>query len=79
VREDDVDWDGVLAAADTMSGGGQVLVRLAYRLWTSEGVVGIWELPRRLARPNFERVLTALKHCRSDSIAERVEVRPHAA
>lgn len=78
VGEQDFDWSAILVAAETMSGGGQVLVRIAYDLWESQGVVGIWELPRRLDRANFERVLTALELCRGDR-AGRAEVMPDAA
>ncbi len=66
VGEDDVDWPAVLAAAETMSGGEQVLVGVALDLWESEGVVGVWELPERLDRGNFQRVLEALGLCRGE-------------
>src|SRR5438105_11520777 len=65
-----VDWSGLLAEAETMSGGEQVLVRIAYDLWESEGVVGVWELPRRLDRTNFGRVLDALAICRGDLLSD---------
>jgi hypothetical protein len=67
VRADGVDWAGLLAEAETMSGGEQLLVRIAYDLWEAKGVVGIWELPRRLDRTSFERVLDALELCRGDA------------
>jgi hypothetical protein len=73
VGEDDFDWDGLLREAATMSGGQEVLVRVAYDLWEAQGVVGIWELPRRLDRRNFDRVLEALALCRSDGVAFSVE------
>jgi hypothetical protein len=67
IREDDFDWSGLLAEAETMSGGEQVLVRIAYDLWEARGVVGVWELPRRLDHANFERVLDALALCRGET------------
>jgi hypothetical protein len=60
IGDDDFDWAGLLTEAATMSGGEAVLVRTAYDLWEAEGVVGVWELPRRLDRASFERVLDAL-------------------
>src|SRR5438093_9073519 len=79
VREHDFDWDGLLAEAQTMSGGERLLVRIAYDLWQANGVVGIWELPRRLDRANFERVLDALELCRNDRPARRLELMADAA
>ena len=69
LSEDGVDWAAILAEAETMSGGEQLLVRIAYDLWEAKGVVGIWELPRRLDRASFERVLAAFELCRSDGAA----------
>jgi len=66
VREHDFDWARLLAEAETMSGGEQLLVRTAHDLWDAHGDVGIWELPRRLDRANFERVLAALELYRGD-------------
>jgi hypothetical protein len=73
IGPEDFDWPGLLAEAETMSGGAQVLVRIAYDLWEAKGVVGIWELPRRLDRGNFERVLHALVLCRGDIPEARLE------
>ena len=67
IRYRDFDWPGLLAEAETLSGGGQVLVRIAYDLWESSGIVGIWELPRRLDATNFARVVEALTLYRSDA------------
>jgi hypothetical protein len=67
IGADDFDWAGLLAEAATMSGGAQVLVRVAYDLWEAEGVVGVWELPRRLDPANFRRVLEALELCRGEA------------
>ncbi len=36
IGADDVDWLGLLAEAETMSGGAQVLIRLAFDLWQAE-------------------------------------------
>jgi hypothetical protein len=49
-----------------MSGGERVLVRSALHLWEANGVAGVWEIPRRLDRGNFERVLEALAISRGD-------------
>src|SRR5436309_13630320 len=67
IRDNDFDWAGLLAEAETMSGGEQLLVRIAHDLWEALGDVGVWELPRRLDRANFERVLDALELCRGHS------------
>jgi hypothetical protein len=64
VREDGFDWEALFAEAESMSGGEQVLLRIAYDLCEAEGVVGVWELPERLDRRNFERVVEALGICR---------------
>jgi hypothetical protein len=64
IETDDFDWTGLLAEAETMSGGGKLLVRIAYDLWTAAGVVGIWELPRRLDDSNFARVIAAFEVAR---------------
>lgn len=60
IREDDFDFDGLERAKATMSGGGALLVRIAFELWHAEKAVGLWELPRRLDAQNFRRVLEAL-------------------
>ena len=67
VHADDFDWDGLLAEAESMSGGGRLLVRVAYELWHAEKAIGLWELPRRLDLPNFRRVLEALCLCRGST------------
>src|SRR3989442_3181170 len=79
IRDEDFDWPGLLAETETMSGGAQVLVRIAYDLWEAEGVVGIWELPRRLDSANFALVLEALALCRGDVRVRRAEVVPRVA
>ena len=79
IGEDDFDWPGLLAEAETMSGGTQVLVRIAYDLWEAEGVVGIWELPRRLDSANFALVLEALALCRGDVRVRWAEALPRVA
>ncbi len=56
-----MDWASLLAEAQTMSGGEAVLVRVAYDLAEARGVVGIWEIPRRLGPANFARVLEAMR------------------
>ncbi len=72
VGENDFDWPALLAEGATMSGGEQVLVRVAFDLWQSQGVVGVWELPQRLDRANFERVVEALGLCRGDGDAHQL-------
>ncbi len=79
IGADDVDWLGLLAEAETMSGGAQVLIRLAYDLWQAEGVIGVWELPRRLDRTHFERALEALSLCRGERAEAEAELRRAAA
>ena len=76
IREDDFDWAGLFAEAETMSGGERFLVRIAYDLWEAKGLVGVREIPKRLDRRNFERVIDALYICRyrvsgGDGISER--------
>jgi hypothetical protein len=66
LRDGELDSDGLLAEAQTMSGGERVLARIAYDLWEAKGIVGVWELARRLDRRNFERVIDALAICRGD-------------
>jgi hypothetical protein len=61
VHAGEVDWASLLAEAETMSGGEAVLVRVAYDLAEARGVVGIWEIPRRLGPANFARVLEAIR------------------
>jgi hypothetical protein len=58
IGADGFDWAGLFAEADKMSG--------AYDLWEAKGVVGVWEIARRLDRRNFERVIDALAMCRGD-------------
>ncbi len=69
IGEEEVDWDGLLAEAERMSGGERVLVRVAYDLAEAKGVAGVWEIPRRLDRRNFERVIEALAISRGDVAA----------
>jgi hypothetical protein len=63
------DWTALLGEAETMSGGEQLLVRIAHDLWENEGGVRLCELTRRLDVSNFQRVLEALALCRSDLAA----------
>jgi hypothetical protein len=72
IGDDDFDWNGLLSEAQTMSGGERVLVRLAYDLWEPNGLVGVWELARRLDRRSFERVVAALEMSRGESEELRV-------
>ncbi len=78
IRGEDVDGDGLLAEAETMSGGERVLVRIAYDLGEAKGVAGVWEIPRRLDRRNFQRVIEALAICRADFMARSAPLREAA-
>ena len=71
VKEDDFDWTALFTAARTMSSGGQLLIRIAYDLWTSNGDVGLTEITRGLDSATFDRVLDALCMCRSTYPARR--------
>jgi ABC-type uncharacterized transport system ATPase subunit len=70
ISDDDFDWHGLITEAQSMSGGEQVLVRIAYDLWEANGVVGVWEIARGLDSHNFKRVIEALVICRGDSSGE---------
>jgi ABC-type iron transport system FetAB ATPase subunit len=70
IADDDFDWQGLIAEAQSMSGGEQVLVRTAYDLWEANGVVGVREIARALDRHNFKRVIEALVICRGDGPGE---------
>jgi hypothetical protein len=72
VTDDDVDFEGLARETDTMSGGGRLLVGIAYELWTARKTVGLWELPRRLDGPTFDRVIEALRIARGATSAELV-------
>ena len=65
---DDFDWAGLERESASMSAGERILVRIASSLWSAEGTVGLWEVPRRLDRTNFRRVLEALELCRGESV-----------
>lgn len=78
LRGDEIDWNGLLAEAETMSGGERVLVRVAYDLAEAKGVAGVWEIPRRLDRHNFERVIEALA-ISGGELPARSEAVPDAA
>ena len=79
IGDDDFDWDGLLAEAETMSGGEQALVRIAHDLWEAKGIVGIWEIPRRLDSHHFERVIDAFYICRGEPAGARSQPLPDAA
>jgi hypothetical protein len=79
IGEDDFDWPALMGEAETMSGGGETLVRIANDLWEAKSAVGVWELPRRLDRSNFKRVIEALEMSRGDAVIGRAELLQHAA
>ena len=64
IGEVSFDVDALTREAETMSGGEQLLVRIADELWSAERRAGLWELVRRLDTENFERVLQALRLAR---------------
>jgi hypothetical protein len=74
ILEDDFDWDGLRHEARTMSGGERLLIDLASELWSAEKTTGLWEIPRRLDRENFRRVIEALYLCRGAEVAAPVAV-----
>src|SRR5262245_11077118 len=74
VGDGEFDWAGLLAEAQTMSGGEALLVRIGHDLWEGTGGVRIAELVRRLDAPSFERLTHALQLCRS-GIAAPAEAR----
>ena len=76
VIDGDFDWPGLLAEAETMSGGETLLVRIANELWSASKDVGLWELPRRLDAPSFARVLEALQICRGTNVLRPAAVSP---
>ena len=66
IREDDLDWVGLLDETETMSVGERMLVSIACSLWTAEGAVDLREVPRRLDARSFQRVITGLQLYRGD-------------
>ena len=75
----EIDWTGLFAEAETMSGGERLLVAVASDLATKERSVALWELSERLARPTFDRVLEALELARGDRATEHLSaLRPAA-
>ena len=73
VGEDGVDWYPLLVEAETMSSGESLLVRIAYDLWHAGNDVGLRELPRRLDRTSFRRVVEALELSRGELPANGLE------
>ena len=69
VGADDIDVAGLLTETTTMAGGEALLVRIAVELRSAEKTTGLWELPRRLDRGNFDRVLEALAIARGEARA----------
>jgi excinuclease UvrABC ATPase subunit len=60
IRDDGFDFAGLEQAAETLSGGERLLIRIAEELWSGEKRAGLWELVRQLDRDNFGRVLETL-------------------
>jgi hypothetical protein len=57
IAEDDFDFIGLYREAATMSGGEELLVRIAGDLWNAGNDVRLSELVRRLDLTTFARVL----------------------
>jgi len=66
IAADGFRWHPLLVEAETMSSGERLLVRIAYDLWHADGDVALWELPRRLDRSGFHRVVRALELSRGE-------------
>ena|SRR6266581_5585168 len=64
IGEHGFDFAGLEHAAEALSGGERLLVRIAEELWSAQKLAGFWELVRRLDLHNFERVLEALRIAR---------------
>jgi hypothetical protein len=79
LEEGEADWAALLDEARSMSGGEQLLVRIAYDLWHAEGNVEIWELPSRLGRPGFDRVVEALELLRGEHSLDSAALLDEAA
>ncbi len=76
---EDIDWPELLRTAATLSGGEQVLVRLAHDLHEATRSVGVSELPAQLDDANFERVVQALRLYRGREPLGMSEVLSEAA
>jgi hypothetical protein len=68
IGDDDFDFEGLEAERERLSGGQELLVRIAYELWHAQKAVGLWEVARRLDAPTFARVVEALRLARSGRI-----------
>jgi ABC-type uncharacterized transport system ATPase subunit len=75
VGREEIDWPGLRTEAETMSGGEQLLVRVADELWHAKKATGLWELTRRLDAQCFERVVEALRIARGTVRAPAIEHR----
>ena len=60
VRLEEIDWAGLLAAAEQLPAPERLLVRMAYELSQATVTSGFWEISKRLDRASFRRVLEAL-------------------
>ena len=72
-------WYPLLVESETMSSGERLLVRIAYDLWHAGGDVALWELPRRLDRASFRRVVEALGLSRGELPEDELEALDAAA
>jgi len=79
VGADGPDWAGILGETATMSGGQELLVRVAYDLAEGTSLAAVWELPERLGHTGFARVVEALAMCRQEGAWVTADVPPLAA
>lgn len=77
--EDGPDWAGILGETQTMSGGQELLVRVAHDLAEGTSLAAVWELPERLGQTGFARVVEALAMCRQEAAWVTADVLPLAA
>ena len=73
LADENVDFDGLLVEARTMSGGEALLVRVARDLWTAERTVGLADVVQKLDARSFTRVVDALRIARRAYAWDRVE------
>ena len=77
--EDGPDWAGILGEAQSMSGGQELLVRVAHDLAEGTSLSAVWELPERLGHTGFARVVEALAMWRQEGAWVTADVPPLAA
>jgi hypothetical protein len=73
------DWPALLRAAEEMSAGQGLLVRVAHDLGEGTSLAAVWELPERLGTTGFARVVEALAMYRGVGAWVASDVPPLAA